>query len=171
MEVAHRILTPRLDLHPMERTDADALHRLWTRPEVRRWLWDDRVIPPEQTLEVVETSAHLFDREGFGLWAVTPRGGGELLGFGGFWHFREPPELELLFGIAAPHWGRGYATEVAGALTRHAFDHLGFPEVRASTDAPNTASVRVLAKLGFRQQKRATVGGLDTLFFVLPRER
>ena len=37
--------------------------------------------------------------------------------------------------------------------------------VRASSDAANTASVRVLEKLGFTLTRRETMNGLDTLVF------
>jgi RimJ/RimL family protein N-acetyltransferase len=42
---------------------------------------------------------------------------------------------------------------------------LGMPVVKASTDGANTASIRVLEKLGFTFVRRATVAGLDTLFY------
>ena len=42
---------------------------------------------------------------------------------------------------------------------------LDMPVVRASTDVANSASVRVLEKLGFRFVRRSTVGGLPTLFY------
>ena len=38
-------------------------------------------------------------------------------------------------------------------------------EIHASTDAANEASVRVLERLRFAVNRRATVNGLDTLFF------
>ena len=41
------------------------------------------------------------------------------------------------------------------------------PSLRASTDAANRASVRVLEKTGFRFVRRAEVGGLDTVFYGL----
>jgi RimJ/RimL family protein N-acetyltransferase len=37
--------------------------------------------------------------------------------------------------------------------------------IRASTDTPNVSSVRVLEKLAFHLTRRATVGGLDTVFY------
>jgi RimJ/RimL family protein N-acetyltransferase len=39
----------------------------------------------------------------------------------------------------------------------------------ASTDAANTASIRVLEKLGFTLTRRETIGRLDTVFFGLRR--
>jgi RimJ/RimL family protein N-acetyltransferase len=46
-------------------------------------------------------------------------------------------------------WGKGFATEAAGALLKWAFDTLDLNRVQAETDTRNTASSRVLEKLGF----------------------
>ena len=89
------------------------------------------------------------------------------VGFAGLWHFRDPPELELVFGVARDSWGRGFATESARAVMRYAFGELGFARIDAGTDAPNAASLRVLEKLGMRRTRRETVGGLDTVFFTI----
>lgn len=44
---------------------------------------------------------------------------------------------------------------------------LGMPTIRTSTDAANTASVRVLEKLGFSLVDRRPASGLDTVFFAI----
>lgn len=172
---ARDLETPRLRLAPFRSDEAGLLHQLWMDPGVRRYLWDDQVIPPEQTAEILTKSEELFRQHGYGLWAVRLRlrngpPSGDLAGFAGFWHFRDPPELELIFGLAPAAWGLGLAVEASRALLRYAFEELGFPEVRASTDAANQASLRVLEKLGMRCERRATVQGLDTVFFSLRRE-
>jgi len=102
-----------------------------------------------------------------GLWGVTPHYAPDLIGFGGLWPFREPPELELVFGVAEHVWRQGYATEIARAVTTYCFTSLAMPAVRASTDVANVASIRVLEKLGFRFVRRDVVGGLDTVFYEL----
>ena len=169
------LLTPRLTLSPLRATDTEALHELWTAPGVRRFLWDDEVIPPEQTADVVRRSEVLFSERGFGLWGARlqdSRAGYErakLAGFAGYWYFRDPPELELLYGVAEPLWGRGLATELAGAMLDYGWTSLGFDDVQASTDGANTASVRVLEKLGFTMTRQAVVDGLDTIFFHVAR--
>lgn len=159
------IETERLFFRPLTQADADALHGLWTDAGVREHLWDGEIIAREKTEEVVRRSRELFETAGLGLWAVLPRAGEALAGFCGYWYFRDPPELELLYGIAVERWGMGLATEAARAMLRYGFEVLGFEHVAASTDAANTASVRVLEKLGMRLEKRAVVGGLDTLFY------
>jgi len=46
-------------------------------------------------------------------------------------------------------WGQGFATEAADALLQWAFDTLDLNRVQSEADTRNTASVRVLEKLGF----------------------
>jgi [ribosomal protein S5]-alanine N-acetyltransferase len=166
---AVRLTAGVLQLTPVEAADLEALHALWTGPGVRRFLWDGESIPVDRTREAIETSARLFAGSGFGLWAIRDAHA-RLVGFAGFWHFREPPELELLYGLAEDAWGRGYATEAARAVVAYGHDTLQMPVIRASTDRANVASVRVLARLGFCETRRETVGGLDTLFFEHWRE-
>jgi ribosomal-protein-alanine N-acetyltransferase len=129
-------------LSPLRSADIADLHALWTSPGVRRYLGDN------------EASATAE---------------GKIAGFGGYWHFRDPPELELLYGVAEPLWGRGLATELARAMVDYAWAALGFLELNASTDVGNIASARVLEKLGFTLARRAVVGGLDTFFCHLTR--
>jgi ribosomal-protein-alanine N-acetyltransferase len=159
----------RCTLHPLRTSDADALHVLWTSRGVRRFLWDDAIVPFETTAGAIERSRQMFASDGFGLWGLWPRASPALSGFAGLWPFRDPPEIELLYGTAEPLWGEGYATEAARAVIAHCFSALDMPVVRASTDAPNLASIRVLEKLGFVPTRRAAVGGLDTVFFELWR--
>lgn len=161
--------TPRCVLTPLARTDAAELHALWTTPGVRRFLWDDEIIPPARTDEALRKSAELFREHHFGLWAIRVNGSPALAGFAGVWPFRDPPEFELLYAIGEPWWGQGYAVEAARAVIDHCFGPLDLERMRASTDAANTASIRVLEKLGFKLARRDTVGGLDTMFFELPR--
>jgi ribosomal-protein-alanine N-acetyltransferase len=165
-----RLRTTRLALRPLQTSDSQELHALWTNERVRRFLWDGEAIPIERTREIVETSARLFAERGFGLWALHEHGSYELLGFAGYQFFRTPPTLELVFGVASRRWGQGFATEAGRAVIRYGFDVLGFDGIAASADVPNAASRRVLDKLGMRFQHRAAVDGLRTCFYTLTRE-
>ena len=150
-------------------SDVRALHRLWIGQYVRRFLWDDKIVSFKRTEDIIKRSAQLFDQYGFGIWAVREHHSSRLIGFAGYWHFRTPPSLELLFGVAADHWGRGIATESSRCVIRYAFDVLRSRAIEASTDVTNLASVRVLEKLGMSFQQRAEVDGLDTVFYSLSR--
>ncbi|HEX2077970.1 MAG TPA: GNAT family N-acetyltransferase [Longimicrobium sp.] len=163
------IETERLRLTPFAQDEMEDLHLLWTRPEVRRYLWDGEIIPEAQTAEILRQNRALFAEHGFGLWGVRRKDSPILLGFGGFWHFRDPPELELILGFRSSAWGKGLATETGSALVRYAFEALGFDEVRGSTDAPNERSARLMQRLGMEFERREVVGGLDTVFYSIRR--
>jgi len=76
-------------------------------------------------------------------------GSNTLIGSGGY---KGPPDngmVEIGYGIA-PEWrNRGYATEFACALLRHAFDTGDISRIQAHTMAEENASVHVLKKCGF----------------------
>lgn len=58
------------------------------------------------------------------------------------------------FELAPQCWGRGYATEAARALLGYGFAELGLHRVTAHCVAENTASARVLERLGMRREGR-----------------
>jgi ribosomal-protein-alanine N-acetyltransferase len=157
------LATERLVLQPVAPSDHAVLHAMFTEPGVRRVIFDDAIIPPEQTTEIIAKSEELFRTRAFGLWLA--RDASVVIGFGGLWYFREPPELELLYGVGDAHAERGYAREVARAVVTYAFADLGMTEIRASTDPSHARSRRLLEDLGFVEERRAIVGGLDTVFY------
>lgn len=93
-----------------------------------------------------------FDAHGFGPWAVEIPGEAAFAGFVGLFvpEFAAPftPCVEIGWRLAAPHWGRGYATEGARAALDFGFAALGLAEIVAFTVPANVRSRRVMAKLG-----------------------
>jgi RimJ/RimL family protein N-acetyltransferase len=164
------IETERLRLRPLKASDRDDLHHLFVDPDVRRYLWDDQVLPKEQTWAVVSESLRRFAADGTGLLAVSLRSRTTLSGFGGYWPFPDPLRLEILFGLAPVHWSRGLATELARALLRYGFEELKLERVEGSADAPNAASLRVMEKAGMRVKERLAKGGRETVHYILGRE-
>jgi ribosomal-protein-alanine N-acetyltransferase len=55
----------------------------------------------------------------------------------------------LGYWIGVPHIGRGYMTEAGRAAMHHAFDALRLHRIEAAVQPNNTASIRVLERLGF----------------------
>lgn len=147
-----------------------ALHRIWIDESVRHFLWDGFVVSLKETEAIVERSHQLFQERGYGLWGVRELGCDELVGFAGYWHFRTPSSLELLFGVKSGQWNRGIATESSQSVIHYGFETLNFQAIQASTDIANAASIRVLEKLGLSLRRRAIVGGLDTIFYTLRQE-
>jgi ribosomal-protein-alanine N-acetyltransferase len=75
---------------------------------------------------------------------------GDMIGKCGF---KGPPGtegvVEIAYGVATEHQGKGYATEAAAALVGYAFSTGQVRVVRAHTLPESNASARVLTKCGF----------------------
>ena len=138
--------TERQALRPIQLGELDALHGLWTHPDVRRWLFDDEVISLDVARELVARSDATAQR-GLGHWSIRTKERGVLLGSAAL-QPTEDDQVELIYLLHPDHWGQGYATEAAAALLAHAFGTAGLDRVVAQADRPNTGSVEVMKRLG-----------------------
>lgn len=64
----------------------------------------------------------------------------------------DPRQVEIGFTIAPAHQGNGYATQAVRGLLGYLFWQRHKHRVSASCDPRNTASVRVLERLGMRRE-------------------
>jgi [ribosomal protein S5]-alanine N-acetyltransferase len=145
-----KLVTRRLLLRPWEMSDVGTLHAMWNHPEVRRYLWDGRMVSREQVVEAV--GSHLASSAAFriGFWMVSPGENGAAAGFCGFRLQEGGSEIELLYGLLPEYWGQGFATESSQAALDYVWRNTRFPRVWAHTDPPNIKSVAVLERLGMR---------------------
>jgi RimJ/RimL family protein N-acetyltransferase len=144
------VLSARLRYRPVEPAELDAFHRLVQDPHVRRYLMDGEVFPREWSAERIEASQALFARRNVGIWLVDESATGALVGFCGFLELPSVhPEPQLVYALFESFTGRGYATEMARTAIAHARTQPGFDEIIGAVDEPNTASIRVLEKVGF----------------------
>jgi RimJ/RimL family protein N-acetyltransferase len=63
------------------------------------------------------------------------------------------PAFGLFYAVAPAHQRHGYALEAARALVDHAFRELDLERIVATTTFDNTASIRVMEKLGMRIER------------------
>jgi RimJ/RimL family protein N-acetyltransferase len=103
----------------------------------------------------IERIEELFERDGFGLWALEERATGEFLGFTGLQRvgFDAPfvPAVEVGWRLRASAWGRGYATEAATASLADGFGTAGLDEIVSFTTPRNTRSIAVMERLGMER--------------------
>jgi RimJ/RimL family protein N-acetyltransferase len=74
--------------------------------------------------------------------------------FAGWWALNPAPDderqAELGYRLTRDHWDLGLATEGTRELLRHGFETAGLERIWAQTMAVNTASRRVLERVGMR---------------------
>lgn len=145
------IETTRVCLRRFETEDLDAYHKaIFADPDVMKYLPGGVPRPRERTALVVDHFLNSYARVGFGGWAMIERASGQLIGHCGLQYIPESEDIELFYAIASRWWGQGLTTEAAQAVLAHGFGALGLTEICAVAVPENTASRRVMEKIGMR---------------------
>jgi [ribosomal protein S5]-alanine N-acetyltransferase len=161
------MLTERLRLRPFRSADLEALHALWSDPEVGRWVGGTHSDLHESEEELGDHLRHQ-ELHGFSFWAVEDRETGELVGEIGLQRFEgRGPEVEIGWAVASSARGRGYATEAAAAWVEVGFGRLGLDRIIAVVLADNAASRRICEHLGMRAAGTRHAYGHEHLLYEL----
>ncbi len=141
--------TARLELRRFVPGDLEGLARVFGDPDVMRFVGESR--EPLDAARLAASQESVLEHwraHGFGPLTLVERASGRVVGEAGLQLLEHGPDVELTYTLARAVWGRGYATEAARAVLRWAFAGLRLPRVVAVTWPQNTASVRVVRKLG-----------------------
>jgi RimJ/RimL family protein N-acetyltransferase len=153
MTAPQELRTPRLLLRSFEPGDIPAIVRLAGAREIAATTIN---IPHPYTQEDGQNFLALADqdfRAGRSVtFAVTTLQAGELCGAVGLAIVPAHERAELGYWIGVPFWGQGFATEAASSVLAFGFETLRLNRIHASHFAGNTASQRVLEKLGLRHE-------------------
>ena len=153
--------TERLILRHLHILDAEAMHRLFSDPEVMRF--GDGVQTKEWIQSWLRTCLERYYQTwGFGPYAVVEKRSREVIGYCGLFYFPDingQPEVEIGYRLARSAWGQGYATEAACVVRDFAFMTLGLRRLIAMIDPSNTASIRVAEKIGMQYETEVMLEG------------
>ena len=144
--------TERLILRPWQDGDLDAFSEIHCDPEAARWLLNEpRDEASVRTHFEVKKNGVLLEEGDWmscGAWA-----GDDLVADISFhWVSAEHRTGEIGYMTNRRFQGSGYATEAARAILDWAFGEAGFRRVIGRLEPRNTASARVLEKLGMRKE-------------------
>jgi RimJ/RimL family protein N-acetyltransferase len=159
----HSFDTARLTLRPWSQEDVDFVFDLYSRWEVQRFIGSTpRVLESRAEAQSRLDTWMSLDHPVNGIWAVEERQTSRVTGV----LLLKPipasrdavdhrQDTEIGWHFHPRFWGRGYASEAAAVILRHAFDS-GLPGVVAVTNPANSASRRVCARIGMRHLGQTT---------------
>jgi len=154
--------TSRLLLRPLDTTDVEAMCQILCDPEVM--LFSMGVKKPTDVRGWIDECIEDYSRLGFGLWAVVLKDTDSVIGYCGLTQFTDidgQPEIEIGYRLARSFWSCGYGTESAMAVRDYAFGTLVLSRLIALVDPGNTASIRVVEKIGMTYEKDVMMPGYD----------
>ncbi len=150
------IRTERLVLRPWrprDEADRNLYRRLMADPGVVRYHYTDVLDATGSDERLAQRDAVIDGPGGWMNLAVETADTGVTVGEVGLaWMGDDHRQAEIGYTLAPEHHGRGYATEAATAMVDLAFSVLGAHRVTGRLDARNTASARVLQRLGMRHE-------------------
>jgi len=164
--------TERLVLTTWQPSDWIAFRPIATDVEVMRYITGGVPWTDERIQSFVSRQMELFSEQGFCRWKLLLMPAQEMIGFCGVGFWGSAAEPEIGWWLARQHWGRGLATEAARVALRDAFERIGLGPVISIARPANTASTRIMEKLGLRRESEFEQDGVELVRYVIvpPRD-
>lgn len=83
---------------------------------------------------------------------IRLRSDGTLIGGMGLYPDAQHNRAELGYWIGVPYWGNGYATEAAWSVVNYGFEQFKYNRIFAGHFGNNSASGKVLQKIGMKNE-------------------
>lgn len=146
--------TDRLVLRRLDHQDAPFTLELLNDPSYIRNIGDRGVRDLEAARRYLEEGPMaMYRQHGFGLWRVERKSDGVVLGMCGLLRRDILPDVDIGYAFLPAARGQGHAFEAAAATLRQAAARFGLTRLIGVVSEGNSASIRVLEKLGLRFER------------------
>ncbi|MCB9853048.1 MAG: GNAT family N-acetyltransferase [Phycisphaerales bacterium] len=160
--------TNRIKLRSMTADDAGAFFALNSHPDVMRYTGEQPLKSVEEARSAIERYPD-FDTYGYGRWACVLKETQAVIGFCGLKYLEDLEAVDLGYRFLPEYWGQGLATEASHASVRFGFETLNLDRIIGLVLPDNTASIRVLEKVGMRLDGEITLDGQQALQYSVRR--
>jgi ribosomal-protein-alanine N-acetyltransferase len=152
--------TPRLALRQLTPADAEFIFALTNDPDWLRFIGDRGIRTMDDARDYIENGpTAMYAEHGFGLYAVELKETGAPIGICGLLRRAWLEDVDVGFAFLPEFRRAGYAREAASSTLAHARETLGLARVLAIVSPENRDSIRLLEKLGMRQERMTTPPG------------
>lgn len=152
--------TKRLILSRLSYDDCEFIYELVNEPVFKQFIGDKQVATLTDARDYLKNGPiGSYERHGFGMFLVSARDGGNPLGICGLVKREQFVDPDLGFAFLRRYWAQGYAFESARAVLDYGNEQLGLARIIAIADPKNSASVRLIKKLGLVFEKTVRIEG------------
>lgn len=139
--------TDRLIIRELSVDDTYYFHLLNEDPEVIQYTGDVSFKNTEAARQFLAEYDH-YEKYGLGRWAVIRKVDNAFLGWCGLKYSPDKNEHDIGFRFFKQYWNMGYATEAAKKCIEVGFNTFKLPFIVGRVMKKNTASIKVLEKIG-----------------------
>ncbi len=162
--------TQRLVVRHLRASDVDEMYAICSDAELMRFVGDGQPLKREQVEKWIEKSVDNYRRQGFGCSAVIDKSTARFAGYCGLVYGPGSEIVEIIYTLKKEYWGRGLASEVAGAMIDYGLNKLDLKRIMATIDPDNLGSIRIVEKLGLKfQEQRVDENNLPELVYMIER--
>jgi len=162
------IQTARLYLRQFTPDDLDDLYRIYSDPEIMKYLSGVRT--REATEIAIHTMLKHWEEHNFGLWALVHKIDSKMIGRCGLNFLEKTPEVQLGYTLDKVYWNQGLATEASLASLNYGFQILNLQRIVAIALPENITSQRLMQKVGMKYEKNAHYYETDVVYYSISRE-
>jgi RimJ/RimL family protein N-acetyltransferase len=163
--------TERLVLDTWQSSDWTDFRPIANDVEVMRYITGGVPWTDDKIRGFVDKQVTLYAERGFCRWKLLRKPEREMIGFCGAGLWRDAPDPEIGWWLARRWWGQGLATEAARTALRHAFESTGLERIISIARPENTASRRIIEKLGLTLKCEFENEGLRLVRYAMDRAR
>jgi [ribosomal protein S5]-alanine N-acetyltransferase len=159
------IETQRMRLSRWQPCDAVAFRPIAQDPQVMRYVNNGEPWSDAKVRDFIARQMRHIAQNGFCFWKIQRKPDGRLIGLCGLQALRLGSrwEVEIGWWLTPPNWGRGLASEAAGAVMRVAPGTLNIERIVAIAIPENYASRRIMQKIGMRYERNVCHRGFDVV--------
>ena len=163
MDDAFCLETERLELLRLTLDDAKLMLAVWNDPAFIRFVGDRGIRTiPEARIALTDGALKLYAEHGFGPYRMARKSDGASIGICGLFRRDGLPDTDIGFSTLPQHCGEGFGFEAACAVIEHARVDARLARLTALVSPENTASVRLIEKLGLIFEKMIRMPGEDS---------
>ncbi len=145
-----RIDTTRTVIRSWEDADRERFAHIATDPRVMRYITDGRPWSRDEIDAFLTNQRRHVTTSGFCLGALCLNDARYVVGLCGMQPLGATSDVEIGWWLAYEHWGKGLATEAARGVVDFAWRETKLSRVLSITRPENSASVRIMKKLGMQ---------------------
>lgn len=145
--------TERLTMRRVAEQDTDFLFRHFSNPSVTQYLLDQPPLKERTEAEEIVSFYNNPNQTTCNRWVLASKHDQQVVGTCGFhkWDKRYD-RAEIGYDLAPDAWGQGLMSEALRAALEYGFETMGLNRVDALAYVENDRSVKLLEKMGFKNE-------------------